>query len=304
MSKIRRRIGHFVEGENGTFDFVIARKDFNEDCYAELNKYIAFIFKLQPILISYEAIEVSYNEHSELIKKYNDHFLNAKAPDTAQINIFLSYLVESTQKTTNFLSSVTSFFSCAEVRLKKEFGKSSTKFNEWNEYRKTLYSQSFPYRFLYELRNYSQHHYLPVSNIDIKLDNIVIGERSLSNTISIDRDELLSSGYKWSQLLKSDINKLDKKIHLSPIIDEYVSSIRQIAYRYIAVYREEIEDCLSYMDSLNRVFAFPTNSTPVIFIGETLKGKPVPNQVEYIPFAQFTWISKHYLQLKNYAARA
>ncbi|MGY8871567.1 MAG: hypothetical protein ACKVJE_14105 [Pseudomonadales bacterium] len=304
MERVRRRIGHLSEGQNGTFDTAIATIDFDEECYKELNKYINVIFSLQPVLVSYETVELSYQETLGLVEKYDHHFSTVTAPDAAQINILLGYLIEATQKITNFLSSVTSFLSCSEVRLKKEFGAESTLLNEWINFRKDLHSESFEYRFLYTMRNYSQHHYLPVSNVDIKLDNIVIGERSTSNSITIDRDELLDSGFNWPKSLRIDIEKLDAKIDLIPIIDKYMCSVRKIAYRYIAIYKIEIQDCSRYMTELKRRFAFPENSTPVIYTGETREGQPVPNQIDQIPFFQFNWVNKHYFQLMQYTEMA
>lgn len=299
MSPIRR-IGHFSGGENGTIDIAIMEKDFNDKLYDELNQHIDFIFKLQPILISYETIELSYREILELIKKYDQHFATVIAPDAAHVGILLGYLVEITQKIINFLSSATSFLTCSEVRLKKEFGKNSKQLNEWNEYRRNLYSQNFEYRFLYQMRNYSQHYHLPVSNIGVKLNNLAIGDRSTSNTIEIYRDELLSSDYDWPEDIKEDIKGLDKIIDVAPIVESYMNSLRKIAYKYVSVYEREIQECHHYLVALRKFFVFPENSTPVIYIGETPKGQPAPRQVEFIPFYQFNWIRKHYLQLSQH----
>ena len=300
MSPIRRRIGHFSRGENGTLDIAILKEDFNDKCYGELNQYINFISKLQPILISYETIELSYREFLELIKKYDQHFATVIAPDAAHIGILLGYLVETTQKIINFLSSATSFLTCSEVRLKKEFGKKSKQLDEWNEHRRNLHSQNVEYRFLYEMRNYSQHYHLPVSNIGVKLNNLAIGERSTSNTIEINRDELLSSGYDWREDIKEDIKGLDEKINVAPIVESYMNSLRKIAYKYFSVYEKEIQECHHYLVALRSFFAFPANSTPVIYIGETPEGQPAPQQAEFIPFYQFNWIHKHYLQLSQH----
>lgn len=303
MQKEKRRIGYFSKRENGTIDTAILNKDFNDEYCRELDQYTEVIFKLKSILLSYEAIELNYREISYLIEEYDRHFSTVKVIDAIKDNFLLDFFAKANQKITNLLSSATSFLSCSEVRLKEEFNEESEEFHEWNKHRRDLHKQSFEYRFLYELRNYSQHYNLPVDSIEVKLNNITTGERSTLNLIAINRDILLSSGYNW-KALKKDIERLDEKIDIMPVVDEYMSSLRKITYKYISIYRTDIQECHRYIAVLRRVFALPENSTPVIYIGETREGQPVPTLIEIIPTLQFDWINKHYLQLKKYTARA
>ncbi|MCO1336739.1 hypothetical protein MO867_20640 [Microbulbifer sp. OS29] len=298
MPKIRRRIGHFIKGENGSFDFGISKKDFNDECYDKLNSNLGIIFKVQPILISYESVELSYNELGEVISKCHRLIDESDTPDATNVDNLLSYLVEATQKATNFLSSATSFLCCASASIRREFGEKSDIFLEWDNYRKGLHSQNLSYRFLYEMRNYSQHSYLPIDNVEIKVDNIVLGEKTVSNKLELNKGKLLDSGYNWSENLKRDICTLEGKIDIFPMITEYVNIIRKISFKYLDIYKLDLENCFSYMQSLGRVFQFPSNSTPVIYIGETPEGNPVPGNMEFIPYPQFKWVSKHYFNLK------
>lgn len=298
MSKIRRRIGHFIKNENGNLDFSISKKDFNNEYYNELNSNLDIIFKVQPILISYESIELSYKELGEVISKYRRLLDESDPPDAKIAANLLSYLVEATQKTTNFLSSATSFLCYASASIRREFGETSDVFLEWDKYRKDLHSQNLSYRFLYEMRNYSQHSYLPINNIEIKIDNIVLGEKIVSNRLELNKEKLLDSGYKWSKSLSSDIRTLEEKIDIFPMITEYVDIIRKISFKYLDIYKLDLENCFSYMQSLGRAFQFPSNSAPVIYIGETPEDNPVPDNMEFIPYSQLIWVSKHYFNLK------
>ncbi|QZN92017.1 hypothetical protein [Idiomarina abyssalis] len=299
MQKTKRRVGFLTKADNNKVNIAIQSNDFDDESYSELNQYFAFIHKLQPILTSYEAIELSFKELESLLIKYDNYFSTVQLFDAFQTDTLLTYLAETTQKTTNFLSSATSFLCCAEVRLQKEFGKNSKQLDEWNSYRKGLHHQSFAYRFLYEMRNYSQHFYLPIDSIKVELDNICIGGRSVKNTLSLKRDELLNSSYKWKENMVADIQKTEANIDLAPLIEEYMKSIRQIAQKYVVNYREEAERCSRYVASFKKQFQLPESCIPVIYIGETEEGQPVPRHMEFIPFPQFNWVYRHFLQLSG-----
>ena len=139
MTKIRRRIGHYIKKEGEKIDFTIHTKDFNQECYEELEKYIQIIWTLQPILISYDALILSYTEMLTAVEKHRIYFLKEKIPSNGYMISVLDCLVESTQKVTNVLSSATSLLTTSETKLKKESGENSEKYNIWNEYRKSCH---------------------------------------------------------------------------------------------------------------------------------------------------------------------
>lgn len=303
MSKIRRRIGHYIKTEDGKLDIAVHKNDFNTECYEELDRYIRVIFKIQPILISYESLIISHNELIQTIEKYKEQFLKGGVPNSFYMDFVVSYLVESVQKATNFLSSATSFLSTSQVKLRRDFGERSREYIEWNTCRNTLRKNSFSYRLLYELRNYSQHSNIPISTAHIRLENMAVGTPAASAILYLSKKELLNSGYNWKSLGK-EIQCLEDKINIIPFIEEYLSIVKILTYEYLCVYKNEILDCHQYMHALKRVLSFPENSVSVIFIGETLPGQPVPNKIEYIPFNQFKWVFNRYSELKRHKEKA
>ena len=116
---------------------------------------------------------------------------------------------------------------------------------------------------MYELRNYSQHSNIPVSRVNVQLDNMATGIPAASTTINLSKNELLNSGYKWKSL-KGEIQKLEDRIDIMPLIECYIWILKKIAYSYLNIYEKDILECHQYILALNRVFDFPENCVPVI----------------------------------------
>jgi hypothetical protein len=61
-SNMRRRVGYYVENEQGTFDASMFAVDFQEEHYKELEEYCKVIFDVQPIVIAFEVVRQNLEE--------------------------------------------------------------------------------------------------------------------------------------------------------------------------------------------------------------------------------------------------
>ena len=181
----RKRVGYYIKRNDGKLDFCISNSDFDQICKDELNQYCEIIFKIQPIIINYETVSLSYYELIQCLDKYNKIWLEQSTPGIGYFNIAISYFVESTQKVTNLLSSVTAFLTCTQLKLKKEVGEEDPRYIFWDSLRKKLHNDNFSYRFLYELRNYSQHSNIPISEANVNVDDIVSDAPKVKSTLFI-----------------------------------------------------------------------------------------------------------------------
>jgi hypothetical protein len=298
----RKRVGYYIKKDDDKLDVCIQKFDFNQACIDELEQYSQVVFKLLPILISCETVNLSYHEFKQCIDKHNNNWLEQSIIGIGSIFRSISSLVELTQKVTNLLSSVTAFLTSTEIKLKMEFGKDGPQYISWNNLRKELHSDSFSYRFLYGLRNYSQHKNIPLSGIDVDLNDILTDNPIVESALYINKNELLNSGYKWKDELKSEINTQDDKINLIPLVDEYVSIIKKLSIAYLDFFQKELLESHQYIESFFQIYHIPNNAIPVLFVGDTIKGQPVPNRIENLPSEQLLWILKKYQEIKNPAA--
>lgn len=66
----RKRVGYYIKRNDGTLDFCITKIDFDQICKDELDQYCKIIFQLQPFIIAFETVSLTYNELIQCIVKY------------------------------------------------------------------------------------------------------------------------------------------------------------------------------------------------------------------------------------------
>jgi len=294
----RKRIGYYIKRNDSILDFCIHKSDFDQVCKDEFDKYCKIIFQLQPIVIAYEAVSLSYYELRKSLDDYDNIWLEKSIPGAGYFCIAISHLIESTQKVTNLLSSVTAFLASTQIRLKKEVGEVDPRYILWDSLRKKLHNENFSYRFLYELRNYSQHSNVPISEANVHIDDIVSDTRKVKSTLYINKIELFNSGYEWKKGLKLEIQAQDNKINLMPLVDEYIFIIKALTIAYLDLFQNDLTECYQYINTFYRVYNIPKDVIPLLFIGDTVNGQPVPNNMEYIPSEQLLWIFNKYKEIK------
>ena len=105
--------------------------------------------------------------------------LNAEEFETSVSDIEKSYSSESmvtrgwvsklvillNQRTVNFLSSMRTYLDHAETRLKRKYGHTSSEAKDFAVAAAKEFDNSFAYRFMYKLRNYTQHCGMPLGFI-------------------------------------------------------------------------------------------------------------------------------------------
>lgn len=162
-----------------------------------------------------------YNASDELIRKsfsWNGVKLKHGAGVFLNVNRLLL----------NYLSSVRTFLDHSETLLKRKFGSESDQFSDYKRVTADIYDNSFPYRFLYKLRNYAQHVGLPIQNIAFsseyqREDNLIKGTLN----VSFNKEKLLSEFQKWGTV-ESDLKAIKGELGVMPIMLEMTHGIRLI----------------------------------------------------------------------------
>lgn len=295
-----RRFGYYTPKLTETMDFVVHNQVINEDVLSEFHVIISVIFDLQPIIFAFNVVERNYRELVDLIQEHRSQLNNSLGTKTEPTSTIMDGLVLTHQKISNFLSSTSAFLSQTETQLRRVHGKDSPELNKWNKTRKNLHMHSFPYRFLYELRNFAQHCSLPFSSLNIT------GERASENApmffrinLMILRDGLLGVGYDWKESVKAEIMRQPPEFDLLPLIPDYFHILRYLCLDAVQLQSLQIAKCASYFDTIHRIFKIPVDAVPVIYIGESSsKGIP-PSRLEIIPMVQFEYLLREYNQLLN-----
>lgn len=91
-----------------------------------------------------------------------------------------------------YVSTFRTFLDQWETYIKRKYGKKSDEIDKFKEATRLEYDEFFSYRFIYELRNYTLHCDMPISQISGRIDE----EGKYSVNVFIYRDKLLQT-YEW-----------------------------------------------------------------------------------------------------------
>ena len=177
-----------------------------------------FMTKQDLILIVFR----NYDEYKNLLGQFIYIVQNSSAylPTTRSLQLLS---LDIKRCVLNFLSSVRTFLDHHETHLKRHYGKKSPKFKRFKEACSNAYDNNFSYRFIYELRNYTQHCGMPLSNIqfDTQLLDSRTKDLNLSVSLFCDRDELLEN-HNWKRVtedLKNQPTKIEINSHIARMVE-------------------------------------------------------------------------------------
>lgn len=150
----------------------------------------------------------------------------------------------------NYLSSTKMFLEHTEIKIKKTFGDKSQEFSIWKSATSKEYDDYFSYRFLYQLRNFTQHIGLPIGNFNQSIDPKK--EKRSKLNIFFSKEYLLGSSFDWKKI-KDELESQNEHFSVMPILQEYNKSI----YRLCIISLEllivpDVNDLVKYIEMLKQ----------------------------------------------------
>lgn len=281
-----RRFGYYIPYSNGKVDFAVSTKVLDTEVLAELNRITGVIWVVQPILIAFEVVENNFRELVDSLELHREKLSKLGSPVAISILLHLKGSVFAAQRVTNFLSSASAFLAQAQKKMEDTANISE----DWDEKRKDNHAKFFSFRFLYVLRNFSQHYALPFSGLSVASERTTQKEHVNFNVkIMIDRDALLSTSYRWKKL-EEEIKRQPPEFDLTPLISEYCKILRGLCREAVKYYRDQLAECNRYFKKLRQILKIPHNGVPVIFVGDPPNTKTPPQIYQALPFENLIWI--------------
>ncbi|MDP1383370.1 hypothetical protein Q8G31_27015 [Priestia megaterium] len=156
----------------------------------------------------------------------------------------------------NYLSSMKMFVDHTEIKFKKHYGAKSDIFKKWKTLTSREYDEHFAYRFLYKLRNYTQHIGFPIDSVSIShvdRDKRVIVPYFV-------RDRLLESSFDWDGRLKKDLKEQSNDFRIFPLLNKNNGCLARIYQATLSVFAKELCEAL---ENYNR-----------LLVKKSIKGRP------------------------------
>jgi hypothetical protein len=157
------------------------------------------------------------------------------------------------QRMLNLLSSMRTYVDHAEARLKRKHGDASRQVDLFLKATAHEFDTCFGYRFMYRLRNYTQHCGMPLG--------LISGGSSLPTPRPeeqpehrIDfyflRDELLSNFDKWGVIVKPELQSLPERFPLSAYVAESKESLKRIEAALAEIDKDDLKESTQFLKAL------------------------------------------------------
>ena len=297
----------FIQPEDGgsTYGITVDKREMIQENVDEFDEITKVVFDLQPVLFAYEINRRNYSEIGDELKRCFQSMTPAeniaqRFHHVPEVDLYLG----PAQKIGNMLASSYAFLSNAEQDLISRFGASSPELSQWNNFRRQRHLQSFAYRLLYNLRNFTQHQSLPINGVNARAEHLLDDDEiEIEFDIYIDRDALLNARGNYLNQNCSDLQKMPARFSLTPLVHEYFVELRAICKSFIEIDAERLNHCKHYLQTLARVFKWPDECVPVIFNGLPKKTHlqeasdfdiEIKGDVSLIPVKQFQLIKSLY----------
>lgn len=146
-----------------------------------------------------------------------------------------------------FMGEVTHWLAATRLYLESErdsiarlFGSGSPQAKRFTDARHGVFDANEGYRFLYSLRDYSQHCGPPLGGLTVSSSSH--GSRSVELYLS--RSDLLLARFDWKWHAKALLEQWDEQVLLMPLIEQAMSGFRQIEDEVLAMLIERCGDAL------------------------------------------------------------
>ncbi len=203
----------------------ISIREITESDFDRYSKSIAELSKLSSDENLFRIVELNYIDLKNHIEEYLKMFsegIGYSHHEDEQMTLNLNRLI------LNLLTSIRTYLDHTQTRLTREYGSNSDELNNYNKATSWAYDNNFSYRFLYRLRNYSQHCGLPAGSIVFNSSENQIGETVNTLTLLLIRDELLKNFNAWGKHLVKEIPLQPDKFDIIPLVESKIKLLEDL----------------------------------------------------------------------------
>lgn len=227
-----------------------------------------------------EITRLNYQEYRTTIHRIAEEY---ERDYTLNWQRLREMVVEINRQILNFLTSMRTFLDHTQTRLDRTYGTESEQFKRFKAVEGQAFDGHFSYRFVYKLRNYTQHCGMPLGHINAgsKLETIPTGPEKHAIDFYFDKANLLTNFDQWGKHVEPELRAMPDQFPISPHIETTMRCLDEIS----AVVREfsenEVRQRLQVLEGF--LVELPSqDGTPCVFTAldadaRAVEGKTVVN---------------------------
>lgn len=189
-----------------------------------------------------ELIDFQTQEIKEILSD-TKHFMNIGNEKYTFLKIEINRLL------INYLGSYKMFIEHCEKKINNQFGAKSQEFRDFKLMTNKAYDNLFSYRFIYELRNFCQHCGIAVTDMEFSNQN-----KWIEVNFQFEKNYLLKEYKKWKQKVKSDLENMEDKFNINPIINTNFQAIENFSKQIHLLYKEKFMNSLKELNNFTQPY--------------------------------------------------
>lgn len=251
--------------ENNCFDDI---KVISEEAFESIQKDIETINSYKNHFLVFVYFQLNFLEFDKLCKRLSD--ISITRIDINKVNNSQDF-INTNRVIFNLLASFRFFIDNSESHIKRHFGKKGKEAKDFKTLTSSFYDKYFSYRFLYKLRNFSQHLGFPIKMMPFKaIENNINPEKMIGSfALIVSRENLLEEKDLLNSKLKDDLNGMTEDIDVIPLIKQLGKMIQKIEKFIYSLHQEKLEDSIENL----KLFAgkYKTDNNEISIISNLLK---------------------------------
>lgn len=256
-----RRVNYLATFENNKFDPI---REITLEEYNTIIEHGDIIKTAHSQLVIFKYLQLNIKEYSMFVNKISS--LPITQIDIRKITS-QSMLLEANRKVLNVLTSFVFFLDNAKTYLKRRYRDNEKIILEFEKLKSYHYDNSFAYRFLTKLRNYSIHMGFPLIGLGFNVDQIKDNpEEMVGDVLLYTNIEALKKEKKLFGGMHNEILALNEDIDLRPLIKDLSKSIIEIQKYIHLVQMKVVETSIEYVNNITRDFKTDTNEIKLYYV--------------------------------------
>jgi hypothetical protein len=261
-------LGYILPEEGGRMQCSRSITPLSDEQYSEFESVIRVTSMLRPFIIDFLGLEENFRILNRMPEEMRKRFESQSNPMMEGAIGGAWRLWQAQNAVSNFLYSASALRDRSETRLRKLYGENSAQLTALQSAIKSAYDSSIEYRLLYNLRNYAQHHDIPLSLVPITgtLNDQSKFEANVS--IVIAPSKLASSSRLQKRFVNQELKKLSENVDLIAYGRVYFRLHAGFLKIIIEKHVNEINEMQAYREAVEQHLRLPRGAFPVVWEGD------------------------------------
>ena len=195
-----------------------------------------------------ELVRLNYESYHKVREEISKQLEENQSVSLERGNLML---VRITNELLNLFSAIRTFLDHSQTSLDREFGKTSGELDKFNTARTGEFDANFSYRFLYQLRNFTQHCGLPIGEFRLGVNPDPSNLQAALATVEcfFKRDYLLSNFNKWGKHVEPELVKMPEEFPIEPHVESVFAAVERIESTLISIQGDGLERHLGVLEA-------------------------------------------------------